>query len=51
MNPTVSVITTRCPVGNATERLVGSSVANSMSAAYTLASARALSSVDLPALV
>ena len=51
MKPTVSEISTSVPLGRSACRTTGSSVANSISSASTDASVRALSSVDLPALV
>ena len=51
MKPTVSEISTSVPLGSSACRTTGSSVANSISSASTDASVRALSSVDLPALV
>ena len=51
MKPTVSDRIAVPPCGRRIERIVGSSVANSMSAAITSARVRRLNSVDLPALV
>ena len=51
MNPTVSVRVIFRPSARSMERVVGSSVAKSSSLAYTPELVRALSSVDLPALV
>ena len=52
MKPTVSVSSTSLPPGSACSLLVGSSVANSKSSAYTSwEPQRVLSSVDLPAFV
>ena len=49
MKPTVSVNSTALPPGISTRRVVGSSVANSLSSASTPAFVIVLSSVDLPA--
>jgi hypothetical protein len=51
MKPTVSVSTTSRSRGKRSRRLIGSSVANSLSSASAFPSVSALSSVDLPALV
>jgi hypothetical protein len=51
MKPTVSDRITSVPSGSFTARMVGSSVAKSMSLAITSAPVRRLKSVDLPALV
>ena len=51
MKPTVSDRMTRRPPGSSTARIVGSSVAKSMSFASTAAPVSRLNSVDLPALV
>ena len=51
MKPTVSERIAAPPCGSFISRIVGSSVANSMSAATTSARVRRLNSVDLPALV
>jgi hypothetical protein len=51
MKPTVSDRITLRPEGSVTPRIVGSSVAKSMSLASTSAPVMRLNSVDLPALV
>mmetsp|Transcript_32034 Transcript_32034/g.102013 ORF Transcript_32034/g.102013 Transcript_32034/m.102013 type:complete len:211 (+) Transcript_32034:540-1172(+) len=51
MNPTVSLKSTSLPCGSPTRRVVGSSVANSLSSASTPAPHIRLSRLDLPALV
>ena len=51
MKPTVSVMITSRSRGKRSRRLVGSSVAKSLSSASTAESVSALSSVDLPAFV
>ena len=51
MKPTVSVMMTSRSSGKRSRRLVGSSVAKSLSSASTSLWVSALSSVDLPALV
>ena len=51
MKPTVSEAITLRPEGSTTPRIVGSSVAKSMSLARTSAPVIRLNKVDLPALV
>ena len=51
MKPTVSERMMRRPLASFSPRMVGSSVANSMSFASTVAPVSRLNSVDLPALV
>ncbi len=51
IKPTVSVSKKRLPSGSSTWRVVGSSVAKSLSSTNTSASVKALSKVDFPALV
>ena len=51
MNPTVSERIANPPCGRVMSRIVGSSVANNMSAAMTSAWVSRLKSVDLPAFV
>ena len=51
MKPTVSDMMTLRPEGSVMPRIVGSSVANSMSLASTSAPVIRLNSVDFPALV
>ena len=51
MNPTVSAMMISRSRGKRSRRVVGSSVANSLSSASTSLPVSVLSSVDLPALV